>query len=58
MKMAENLYLYCSSLTDEDGGGSVSVSGKNGAGTVSGTNHVDWQDNRRRLFDFFSKKDL
>ena len=52
MSMAEDLYLYCYSLTDEYGGGSISVSGKNkGARTVSGTDHVDWQENQRRLFE-------
>ena len=46
MSMAEDLYLYFYSLSEEDGGGSISVSGKNkGARTVSGTDHVDWQEN-------------
>ena len=57
--MAEDLYLYCYSLSEEDGGGSISVSGKNkGARTVSGTDHVDWQENQRRLFDVSVKKDF
>jgi len=45
MSMAEDLYLYFYSLSEEDGGGSISVSGKNkGARTVSGTDHVDWKE--------------